>query len=149
MSTMVSKDYRNIFSLVGRLLLGLIFLVSAVRTAGQFQASVADLAQNHIPLAELTLAIALTAEFLGAISVVSGLWYRCGALLLILFLVPVTLLYHAFWLYEGARRDAQLVHFLKNLAILGGLTLVALDRIRTCAPDRATLERPARETDGR
>jgi putative oxidoreductase len=134
---MISKNYRNVAALVGRLFLGLIFLVSAVRTAGQFHASATDLVHNHIPLADIILAIALTAEFLGAISVISGLWYRWGAVLLIVFLVPVTLLYHAFWLYEGARRDAQLIHFLKNLSILGGLTLVVADRIRTaCAAER-------------
>jgi putative oxidoreductase len=43
---------------------------------------------------------------------------------LFLFLIPTTLIFHAFWAYEGLEYVNQMHHFLKNLAIMGGLALI-------------------------
>ena len=41
-------------------------------------------------------------------------------------MIPTTLIFHAFWNFHGAERLPQIVNFMKNLAIMGGLsTLVA------------------------
>ena len=40
-------------------------------------------------------------------------------------LVPTTLVGHAFWQKEGGERQGQQLHFLKNLAMFGGLLVVA------------------------
>jgi putative oxidoreductase len=51
---------------------------------------------------------------------------RLAALLLASSIVPTTIGGHAFWRHDDpARRAQQQVHFDKNLAILGGLLLVA------------------------
>jgi uncharacterized membrane protein YphA (DoxX/SURF4 family) len=42
-------------------------------------------------------------------------------------IVPTTLAGHRFWEKDGADRTAQLIHFLKNLGLLGGLLLAAVD----------------------
>src|SRR4051794_40424188 len=42
-------------------------------------------------------------------------------------IVPTTLAGHRFWEQEGAERNAQLIHFLKNVGLLGGLLLAAVD----------------------
>lgn len=42
-------------------------------------------------------------------------------------LVPTTLAGHRFWEQEGAQRGQQRIHFLKNLGLLGGLILAAVD----------------------
>jgi putative oxidoreductase len=131
--------------IAGRWLLSLIFLISAVQTLRDFHYSATDLAEKHIPIAGVILGLAVTAELLGAISLITGLRYRRGALLLLFFLIPVTLIYHAFWQYDGPRRDAQKVHFLKNLAIAGGLLTLAgkknvgktLERHDEGAPDQS------------
>jgi putative oxidoreductase len=48
-----------------------------------------------------------------------------GALGLIVFLIPTTLLFHDFWAFEGDdQRMQQMSHFLKNLGIVGGLILL-------------------------
>jgi uncharacterized membrane protein YphA (DoxX/SURF4 family) len=41
-------------------------------------------------------------------------------------LVPTTLVGHAFWMAEGTARQEQLAHFIKNLAVLGGLVAIFL-----------------------
>jgi putative oxidoreductase len=56
----------------------------------------------------------------GSALVISGWKARLGALLLLLFLVPTTLLFHT----DVADRMER-IQLLKNLAIMGGLLLVA------------------------
>ncbi len=53
-----------------------------------------------------------------------GFKARVGAVLLIIFLIPATLIFHNFWAFEGMERQMQMIMFMKNLAILGGLLLV-------------------------
>lgn len=71
-------------------------------------------------------------EIVGALSLISGFWPRLRAWGLVALLVPVTLAYHNFWAYEGASQGSQLVHFLKNLAILGGLLAVIVSSSKPC-----------------
>ncbi len=49
---------------------------------------------------------------------------RLTAATLALSLVPTTYVGHRFWEKEGKDRQQQLTHFLKNLAMLGGLIVV-------------------------
>jgi putative oxidoreductase len=52
---------------------------------------------------------------------------RLSALLLAGSIVPTTLAGHRFWEAEGAAKQGQIIHFLKNLGLLGGLLLAAVD----------------------
>ncbi len=70
----------------------------------------------------------------GALQVGAGLalatntMARPAALALAASLVPTTAAGHRFWeAEEGASRQAQTVHFLKNLGLLGGLLITAMD----------------------
>jgi putative oxidoreductase len=45
--------------------------------------------------------------------------------LLFLYLIPTTLLFHNFWALQGIERQDNMAHFLKNLAIMGGLLVLA------------------------
>jgi len=56
-----------------------------------------------------------------------GRFPRLSALLLAGSIVPTTLAGHRFWEAEGAAKQGQLIHFLKNLGLLGGLLLAAVD----------------------
>ena len=44
--------------------------------------------------------------------------------LLFLYLIPVTLMFHNFWASQGKEQTSQLVNFLKNVGLMGGLLLV-------------------------
>jgi putative oxidoreductase len=57
-----------------------------------------------------------------------GRWPRLSALAIAATLVPTTLAGHRFWEAEDSQERAQQrIHFLKNLAILGGLLITASD----------------------
>jgi hypothetical protein len=50
---------------------------------------------------------------------------QCWWPLLFLYLIPTTLIFHNFWAFTGIAMQTQLVNFLKNLSIMGGLLLAA------------------------
>ena len=77
-----------------------------------------------IPWAPFLLIVSTLFEFLGGLLILLGIREKLGAFLLILVLIPATILMHQFWFIEGPQRELQVVHFLKNLAILGGLLIV-------------------------
>ena len=52
---------------------------------------------------------------------------RLSALVLAVSIVPTTLAGHRFWEKEGAEKAGHTIHFLKNLGLLGGLLLAAVD----------------------
>jgi putative oxidoreductase len=108
----------------GRVLLTLIFLFAAAGKLLDFHGTAQDLGSRGVPFPEVALASAIALESVGALLILAGFHARLGALLLILFLVPTTLVMHDFWASEGNQRIADLLQFLKNLAILGGLLLV-------------------------
>jgi uncharacterized membrane protein YphA (DoxX/SURF4 family) len=56
-----------------------------------------------------------------------GKFPRLASLLLAGSVIPTTYTGHAFWEYEGEDRAAHQQHFLKNLGLLGGLILAAVD----------------------
>ncbi len=73
----------------------------------------------------LLLLLAVIFSGVGGVLVLLGIKIRLGVGLLILFLIPTTAVMHAFWLYEGAVMEGQMINFLKNLSILGGLFILA------------------------
>ena len=111
--------------LLGRLLLSAIFLVSATLKVVYWTGSVQGLEAKHVPAAPLLLAAAVTLELAGGTALISGLLARPAALLLFLYLIPTTLLFHNFWAFSGSEQPGQMINFLKNLAIMGGLLLLA------------------------
>lgn len=91
-----------------------------------FSDGLQDCLARMIPITPLLLLVATLFELLGGLSVLLGAKEKIGAGLLVLFLIPTTILMHQFWFIEGTARELQLVHFLKNLAILGGLLMIIL-----------------------
>jgi putative oxidoreductase len=108
--------------LVARLGVGAIFLISGVGKLAAWSATAAFAGSKGVP--PVLLAAATVLELLGAISVLTGWKARWGAAALVAFLVPVTLVFHNFWAYQGAEAQLQTVQFLKNVGIGGGLLAI-------------------------
>ena len=116
-------DKRTEWALLGaRLGLGAIFLVSGLGKVAGWSGTVAYAASQGVP--ELLLVGATALELLGAASLLAGWRTRWGAAALLAFLVPVTIVFHAFWRGHGAEVQLQTIQFLKNVSIAGGLLAV-------------------------
>lgn len=116
----------------GRALLGALFFVSAITKILGFSYVSGWIASAGLPLPDLVLAATIAIELVGGLMLITGWHARWAALGLAVFLVPVTLVFHAFWSADQASFNDQLTAFLKNAAIFGGMLLV-LDRTRTGA----------------
>jgi putative oxidoreductase len=123
----------------GRVLLSLIFILSGVSKIMEWSGTSEFMASEGLPLVPLLLGAATAIEIAGGLSVLLGWKARWGAWLLFLYLIPTTLIFHDFWAFTGAEQQMQLINFLKNLSIMGGLLLAA-------AYDKTALP-SARETE--
>ena len=119
--------YRNThtIALIGRILLSCIFLVSAYAKLADWSSSVQMMEAKGIPAASFLLLLAVIIEGLGGLAILTGLFARAGATALFFYLIPVTVIFHSFWDLADAQRNIQLVSFLKNLSIMGGLALLS------------------------
>jgi putative oxidoreductase len=107
---------------LGRVALATIFILSGLGKLAAWRGTAAYAASKGVP--EALLAIATAFELLGGVSVLLGFRARWGALALLIFLVPVTLVFHNFWAAPPPQQQLEMVNFLKNLAIAGGLLIV-------------------------
>jgi putative oxidoreductase len=110
--------------LAGRILITAIFLVSGYHKIVGFAAVSGMMAKMGMPMPDLLLAGAIAFEIGGALMVLLG-WHAClGALLLVVFTVPATLIFHNFWAVDAAQYQNQFNHFMKNAAMVGGLLYI-------------------------
>lgn len=106
--------------LVGRILLASIFLWSAIKSIRTFEATAEMMQSEHgIVVPQVLLLGAIVFLLLGSIAVILGIRARWGAVLLILFLIPTTIIFH-----PPTGDEADLIHFMKNLGLMGGLLLI-------------------------
>jgi putative oxidoreductase len=111
-------------ALIGRLLIAAIFLVSGFSKLTDLPGTVGHMAGAGIPYPETLAVVAGSAELLGAIAIATGFLTRIASAGLILFMIPTTLIFHAFWNFTGEARLPQMVNFMKNLGIIGGLAVL-------------------------
>lgn len=107
-----------------RVLFAAIFLVAAPR---HFTAEGIDHAADlGVPLAKLAVPLSGVLAIVGAVSVITGYHARLGAALLVAFLVPVTLMMHAFWTIDDPIQvHVQQAMFMKNVSLLGAAIFIA------------------------
>ncbi len=104
--------------LAARICLALIFLNAGINHLLGFSGFV-DMIGQTLPLAPLLAVGTIVFQLLGALLLILGYKVKFGALLLILFLIPTTLIFHNF-----IADPSQLNAFLKNVGLIGGLLLV-------------------------
>ena len=125
----LATGVQGFVALLARLMLVAIFINSALgNKIPQFKETASLMAVEGVPQPQLALFGAIALLLIGGLSVISGAWTRIGASFLLVFLVAATFFFHDFWTYaephEVAKRDHHLIHFMKNVAIGGGLLML-------------------------
>src|SRR5712691_7720879 len=110
--------------LLGRILLGGIFVLSGYGKLMGLAAFAASLEKNGVPFASVMAPIGAAVEFFGGLAIVLGIEVRYAAVLMIAFVIVATLISHRFWEFQDAVRQAQKTQFSKNVAIIGGFVLL-------------------------
>lgn len=112
--------------LLGRLLLAALFIPAGLTKIPGFENTAAYMAAKGLPLVPLLLVLTILIEAGCGLLILLGWRAREAALLLFLFLIPVTLVFHGFWGVEDpAARAQEQRNFMKNLAIMGGVLMIA------------------------
>ena len=119
------KSDHPAIALVGRLLIVYIFLTSGIGKVFSWQDNVAYMNTRHLMFVPALLAAAAIVELGGSLYLITGFRARVAALVMAGYLAVVTLLFHNYWSFTENLAGQQETHFRKNLAIMGGLLILA------------------------
>lgn len=111
-------------ALIGRILLAAIFVISGAGKIFAFAGTAGYMASKGLPMPEVLLVGTIVIELLGGLMLAAGLNARWVALVIFLWLIPVTFIFHAFWGIDPKEAQTQQIQFLKNVAIMGGMLMV-------------------------
>jgi len=117
--------YQNLFSLVGRILLALLFVMAGFGKMTGFEGTVGYIASKGLPLPSLGAIVAIVIEFGVGLAFGFGFKTRLAAIILAVFTVVTGLIFHNFWAMPADQVMINQIMFLKNLAISGGFLFVA------------------------
>jgi len=110
--------------LLGRILLGSVFVLSGLLKIPGWEPTLGFMVSNGIPVAALFLIGTIVLEVGGGLALIIGYRARIAAGGLAAFSILTALIFHNFWAFTGFEQQAQLMNFLKNFSISGGMLLI-------------------------
>jgi putative oxidoreductase len=111
--------------LVARVLLAALFIVFGVRSIVAFAVSAAYFAKLGFPVPMAFTVLSIAIQLGAGMLLVLGWQTRHAAWLLVAYVLVATAAAHRYWEFDPAYSLGQLGNFYKNLAIVGGLMLLA------------------------
>lgn len=105
---------------LGRVFLALLFLLSGLSKLGSAAATTAYIASAGLPLPGVAYVLTVVVEIGGGLLLLVGFQARLAAAVLAVFTLAAAIVFH-----HNFADQNQMVHFLKNVAITGGLLQVA------------------------
>jgi len=112
--------------LAGRILIALIFLLAGFGKLTGFAGTVGYIASKGIPLPQLAAVGAIIVELGGGIMLVVGWKTRLAAAAIFIFTALAALIFHNFWSVPPDQAQNQMIHFMKNISMMGGLLYVVI-----------------------
>ncbi|SAL51189.1 DoxX family protein [Caballeronia turbans] len=129
--------------LIGRLLIGLPFILFGLGKATTYDATVAMIAAVGLPLPPLAFIGAVTLEIVGGTLLVAGYKVRPIALVLAIFCMVTAVYFH-----RNLADQNTFVHFFKNVMMTGGLLQIAAFGAGALSLDSYVNSRRERSSDG-
>jgi putative oxidoreductase len=116
----IQTTNNSVAPVIGRILLATIFVFSGFGKLLAPAATIGYIQSTGLPMASLGLVAAIIVELGGGLLLALGYKTRLVAVVLAVFSVVTGLIFHS-----ALGDQNQLIHFLKNLAMAGGLLQVA------------------------
>lgn len=131
--------FQGIATVAGRVLLALIFLMSAAGNKIPQFSNVAQLMESQgVPMPHLMLVGAIGFLLAGSLAIIVGFKAHIGATLLLIFLVLATYFFHDFWIWPPDAmwvlsttsdvtmpvQQVEMISFMENLALMGAMLLI-------------------------
>jgi len=109
----------SIAALAGRILIAVIFLLSGIDKVTHYAQTLGYMTKAGLPFPQTLLVASAVIEIVCALAIIVGWRARWAAIVLAIWMIPVTLTFHN----PAAGQDAM-IHFMKNVGIEGGLLMV-------------------------
>ena len=111
--------------ILGQILLGGYFIYNGVKHFKDHRDYSAYAASNSVPTPQFSVYLTGILLLLGGLGIFFNMYVGVAILLLVIFLIPTSIMMHAYWNAENpGERAAQKIAFLKNMALLGALLLM-------------------------
>ena len=111
---------KNVIELVGRLFLGLIFLLAGLNKLGEGYAGTAGY-MDSMGVSGALLPVVIALEIIGGLMVIVGFKAKWAAYALAAFTLLAALIFHS-----NLADQMQMILFMKNISITGGLLLLSV-----------------------
>lgn len=121
----MNDSRQDLAALVGRVLLALLFFISGLDKLGNYSGTMSYMTSAGLPMPQVLLVLTILIEVGCGLLVLLGLKARWAALIIALFLIPVTIVFHNPWASPADQQQMQMITAMKNLSIMGGLLLLA------------------------
>lgn len=119
---------KDIADLIGRICISAIFLYEAYDSTVYFNSTKRTMIEYGLTWqTELMLITAVICLIIGGLCVLIGFKASFGAALLLLYWVPVTFVLYSFWNDPPPLQRINAMHFMKNVAIIGGLLIIVVN----------------------
>ncbi len=112
--------------LAGRILIALIFLMSGAAKVAGFAGTVGYIASKGLPVPAAGAVLAIIAELGGGLLLIIGWQTRIAAAVLVVFTFFAAVLFHDFWAVSPDQVQNTMIHFMKNISMMGGLLFVVI-----------------------
>lgn len=137
MTTITNDSAQSAVPLIGRILLAVIFILSGVSKLANPAGTQGYIASVGLPLPLLAYIVAVVVEVGGGVLLLAGYRTRLAAAAMAVFTVAAAVFFH-----HAFGDQNQFIHFMKNIAIAGGLLQVfafgagafSVDNRRAAAP---------------
>jgi putative oxidoreductase len=126
---------------VARGLIALIFIVSGFGKLMAFDQTVSMMESVGFPLPAFFVVGAIVIEVIGGAALLLGYKAHWAGLVLFLFLIPTTVIFHLRHIHDPEQGQTQMIQVMKNLAIMGGLLKFYLTGAGACALDNLLARR--------
>jgi putative oxidoreductase len=112
--------------LAARILIALIFVLSGFGKITGFEGTVGYIASKGLPLPQIAAAAAIVVELGGGILLIVGWKARWAAGAMFVFTAAAAVLFHNFWAVPADQAQNTMIHFMKNISMMGGLLYVVV-----------------------
>lgn len=131
--------------LAARILIALIFVMSGFGKITGFEGTVGYIASKGLPMSELLAIGAITIELGGGIMLIVGWNARWAAAAIFVFTAMAALFFHNFWAVPPDEAQNQMINFMKNISMMGGLLYVVVHGSGPFSLSHDTIIDPAAE----
>lgn len=121
----MTDKYASLMSLVGRILLALMFIPAGFAKLSNLGGTAGYIASGGLPAPMVLAVLAGALELFGGLALVFGFKVRWVGLAMALFTLLASVVFHPFWSVPEAQMAVTKLLFMKNISVVGGMLLIS------------------------